>query len=76
MRFMMQNFGSKPQINCRMVIDVVMMIGFLCFMMNCFMELDLTATVSRRAGIILVNVILFVFWSSALPVGQACRLFV
>ena len=33
---MMVNFGSKPKINCNTVIDMVMMIGFLYFMMMAF----------------------------------------
>jgi hypothetical protein len=44
---MMQNFGSKPQINCNIVIDEVIIIGFLYFMINSFILI--LAAVSVRS---------------------------
>ncbi len=35
---MRQNFGSKPQMSCKIVIDTVMIIGFLYFKMSAFIN--------------------------------------
>jgi len=36
---MMQNLGSKPKINCKMVIDTMITIGFLYFRKKDFIDL-------------------------------------
>lgn len=46
---MMQNFGSKPQMSCKTVIETVMIIGFLYFKINAFIILA-AATTWRAAG--------------------------
>ena len=48
MILIMQNFGSKPQMSCKIVIEAVMIIGFLYFKISAFIILA-AATVWRAA---------------------------
>jgi len=45
MILIMQNFGSNPKMSCKIITDVVIIIGFLYFMNLCFI---LAAATFRR----------------------------
>ena len=47
---MIQNFGSKPQISCKIVIDIVIIIGFLYFIINFFIALNFSNSFHRASN--------------------------
>ena len=63
---MMQNFGSKPQMSCKTVIETVMIIGFLYFKINALIVLAAATTWSAASCFLFGYKIILLFnWNAA-----------